>query len=116
MAMVGQGINLDLTSLIQLARGDEESVNTIIKNLALSLEEDMGVLMQCYANKDVEGLATLAHRIKGGGRIVGAQNVLIRCAQLEAACEEATPAQLTAATLALEQAMISLKAALIALV
>ncbi|WP_242487068.1 response regulator [Pseudomonas sp. TH32] len=115
LAMVGQGINLDLTSLIQLARGDEDSVSTITKNLALSLEEDMCVLMQCYANMDVEGLATLAHRIKGGGRIVGAQNVLIRCAQLETACEEAEPGEVTAATLALEQAMLALKAALIAL-
>ncbi|WP_010170840.1 ATP-binding protein [Pseudomonas sp. PAMC 25886] len=115
LAMVGQGINLDLTSLIQLARGDEDSVSTITKNLALSLEEDMCVLMQCYANMDIEGLATLAHRIKGGGRIVGAQNVLIRCAQLETACEEAEPGEVTAATLALEQAMLALKAALIAL-
>jgi two-component system sensor histidine kinase EvgS len=115
IAMVGQGINLDLASLIQLARGDEDSVNTITKNLALSLEEDMRMLMQCHANMDVEGLAMLAHRIKGGSRIVGAQNVLIRCTQLEAACEEAEPAQVTAAALALEQAMISLKAGLNAL-
>lgn len=115
IATVGNGINIDLTSLNQLARGDQESVNIIIRDLALSLDEDMLILAQRQASMDVEGLAELAHRIKGGGRIVGAQNVLINCALLEDACVSGDPEQLIDAVKSLEHAMAALKAGLIAL-
>lgn len=115
MAKVGQGRHVDLTSLQQLAKGDQASVNTILKDLALSLEDDMQALAHRYANMDLEGLAELAHRIKGGGRIVGAQNVLIRCAALEAACDAGEPDPVVVAVEELLQAMTSLKAALIEL-
>lgn len=115
LALVGQGHDIDLTSLNQLARGDQESVNSIIKDLVLSLDEDLQVLARRHTAMDREGLAELAHRIKGGGRIVGAQNVLISCARLEAACANADAAPLIGAVEALQQAMASLKTALIEL-
>ncbi|MGY2251400.1 ATP-binding protein [Pseudomonas reactans] len=115
VAKVGRGRDVDLTSLQQLAKGDQDSVNTIIRDLALSLEDDMQALAQQYANMDLQGMAELAHRIKGGGRIVGAQNVLIRCAELEAACDLADSATVVVAVEALLQAMVALKAALIEL-
>lgn len=115
MVVVGQGVDIDLTSLKQLARGDQDSVNSIIKDMVLSLDDDMQSLARHSANMDVEALAELAHRIKGGGRIVGAQNVLISCVRLEAACVDAQPALLIVAIQALQQAMTTLKATLIAL-
>ncbi|MCU1617822.1 MAG: Hybrid sensory histidine kinase in two-component regulatory system with EvgA, partial [Frankiales bacterium] len=106
------GRDIDLTSLHQLARGDRDSVNAIIKDMARSLDEDMQVLALRHAAMDLKGLADVAHRIQGGARIVGAQNVLIGCARLEAACADAEPAPLTAAVKALRLAMASLRAAL----
>ena len=113
LAVAGQGRDIDLTSLRQLACGDEDSVNAIVKDLARSLDEDLQLLAWHHAAMDLAGLADLAHRIKGGGRIVGAQNVLIACARLEAACADAEAAPLAAAVGALQRAMASLRAALI---
>jgi two-component system, NarL family, sensor histidine kinase EvgS len=115
VAVVGRGHDMDLTSLHQLAQGDQEAINTIIKDMVLSLDEDLNVLARRYLAMDLAGLADLAHRIKGGGRIVGAQNVLISCAELEKACSGAEPARVIVAVEALQQAMTSLRNALIAL-
>lgn len=111
-AVEGQGRDMDLRSLVQLARGDQNAVHSIVKDLTRSLDEDLRVLVQRHAAMDLEGLADLAHRIKGAGRIVGAQNLLIACARLEAACVTAEPATLTAAVEALQLAIASLNAAL----
>ncbi|EIK62904.1 ATP-binding protein [Pseudomonas lactis] len=115
-AVEGGGLDIDLTTLHQLARGDQDSVSVIISDLAKSLEDDMQLLRRYYSATDLKGLAELAHRIKGGGRIVGAQNVLISCVKLETACIEADTAELLIAVEGLHLAMSSLRLALVELV
>ena len=54
---------------------------------------------------DMPGLANLAHRIKGGARIIKAQALIEACERLEAACNGVHPGQLTEAVDELHQAM-----------
>lgn len=112
LASVGQGCVLDLTTLRQLARGDEQSVNELVRDLAISLDSDLERLIEHFEARDVVALAELAHRIQGGGRIVGGQEVVIQCNRLERACKAGEPGELEAATAKLVQAMTSLSSAL----
>jgi two-component system sensor histidine kinase EvgS len=114
-AVVGQAQTLDLSTLRQLARGDELSVSSLIKDLANSLDSDAERLAECYTAGDLKGLAELAHRVKGGGRIVGGQNVIIHCTQLENVCLEDDPVLLETAMTGLTEAMSTLSAELKAL-
>jgi two-component system sensor histidine kinase EvgS len=65
----------------------------------------MARLMRLFTQNDVPGLANLAHRIKGGARIIKAQGLIGACERLETACEVVNPAQLTEAVDELHQAM-----------
>ncbi|MNG18885.1 Hpt domain protein [compost metagenome] len=65
----------------------------------------MSRLLKLFSRHDVNGLADLAHRVKGGARIIKAQGLILCCERLEAACEGFDEAQLTAAVDALQQAM-----------
>lgn len=114
-AVIGQGRTLDLTTLRQLAKGDEYSVSRLVRDMADSLDTDLQRLVECYTAGDLKGLADLAHRIKGGGRIVGGQNVIIHCTRLEAICQTQDPVDLEAVMEGLTEAMATLSRALKAL-
>ncbi|WP_095078852.1 transporter substrate-binding domain-containing protein [Pseudomonas sp. Irchel s3h17] len=96
---------IDLTSLEQLTRGDEALIKSLLGDLASSNEEDMSRLLSLFTRHDVSGLAELAHRVKGGARIIKAQGLIQCCERLESACEGVDGEQLTAAVDALQQAM-----------
>ena len=65
----------------------------------------MSRLLNLYSHHNVEGLADLAHRVKGGARIIRAQGLIHSCERLEAACEGIDDEPLTAAVDDLQQAM-----------
>ncbi|SUD30584.1 putative two-component system sensor kinase [Pseudomonas fluorescens] len=65
-ARVGQGQTLDLGTLRQLAKGDEQAVGTLVRGLADSLDSDSERLVERHAAGDLKALAELAHRVKGG--------------------------------------------------
>lgn len=96
---------IDLAGLHQLTRGDEASIKRLLDDLASSNDDDMARLMRLFTQNDVPGLANLAHRIKGGARIIKAQGLIGACERLETACEVVNPAQLTEAVDELHQAM-----------
>ena len=102
---VGQPDDVDLTNLHQLTRGDDTSIRSLLGDLCASNNEDMARLMKLFARHDVSGLSNLAHRVKGGARIIKAQGLITACDLLEAACSGLGPAQLTEAVDALHQAM-----------
>lgn len=114
-AVIGQGRTMDLTTLQQLARGDQRAISTLVKDLADSLDTDLHRLEECYTEGDFKSLAELAHRVKGGARIVGGQNVIIHCTRLEAACLVDESVQLKGAVAALTEAMATLSTELKAL-
>ena len=56
-------------------------------------------------NDDYQGLADLAHGIKGGGRLIQANKLIECCEQLEAVCQAGEPQRLTVAVDALHSSM-----------
>ncbi len=101
--------DIDLTSLEQLSRGDTASLQSLLQDLAASNEQDMARLMQLFTQHDVTGLADLAHRVKGGARIIKAQRLIQACEALESACAGLNSAVLTEAVDGLQQAMEQLE-------
>ncbi|WP_370694664.1 transporter substrate-binding domain-containing protein [Pseudomonas sp. FP603] len=97
--------DIDLTSLEQLTRGDSASIKSLLGDLASSNDEDMARLMRLFTQHDLPGLADLAHRVKGGARIIRAGVLIQACETLETACNGLDSAVLTEAVDALQQAM-----------
>ncbi|MBK5344070.1 transporter substrate-binding domain-containing protein [Pseudomonas sp. TH49] len=96
---------MDLASLEQLTRGDVASIKSLLGDLASSNSEDMARLMQLFSKHDLPGLADLAHRVKGGARIIKANALIHSCEALETACNGADSVQVTEAVDALHQHM-----------
>lgn len=103
--LLGDEEDIDLTSLEQLTRGDPASIKSLLRDLVSSNEEDMARLMQLFTQHDLPGLADLAHRVKGGARIIKAANLIHCCETLEQACNGLDSAVLTEAVDALHQVM-----------
>nr|WP_218176054.1 MULTISPECIES: transporter substrate-binding domain-containing protein [unclassified Pseudomonas] len=96
---------IDLTTLEQLSRGDASAIKSLLQDLATSNEQDMSRLIQLFTQHDLAGLADLAHRVKGGARIINAQWLILTCETLEAACSGLNSAMLTEAVDDLQRAM-----------
>jgi two-component system sensor histidine kinase EvgS len=101
--------DIDLSSLEQLSRGDADSVKSLLQDLATSNQQDMTRLIQLFTQHDLTGLADLAHRVKGGARIIKARRLIHTCESLEAACKGLNSAVLTDAVDDLQQAMEQLE-------
>jgi two-component system sensor histidine kinase EvgS len=97
--------DIDLSSLQQLTRGDNSAIDHLLGDLAVSNEEDMLRLIKLFSAHDLSGLSDLAHRVKGGARIIKACGLIQCCEQLEEACLGADSALLTEAVDALLQSM-----------
>ena len=76
----------DLTSLEQLTGGDTTAIRALLEELVSSNADDLARLLHLSSRQDLPGLADLAHRIKGGARIVQAQRLIAACEALENAC------------------------------
>lgn len=99
---------IDLTSLEQLTYGDSASIAHLLGDLAKSNEEDLSRLVSLFSEGDLPGIADLTHRIKGGARIIKAQELIRCCDQVQIDCNERNTVQLTASVDALHQAMEAL--------
>ncbi|MGY4819418.1 transporter substrate-binding domain-containing protein [Pseudomonas chlororaphis subsp. piscium] len=97
--------NIDLTSLEQLTRGDQNTIRNLLGDLASSNEEDMHRLTRFFFNHDLPGLSDLAHRVKGGARIIRAQHLIQCCEQVEDACSGLDSVRLLHSVEALQLAM-----------
>jgi two-component system sensor histidine kinase EvgS len=97
--------DIDLSSLEQLTHGDHNAIDRLLGDLAASNEEDMLRLIKLFSAHDLSGLSSLAHRVKGGARIVKANGLIQCCEQLEDACLGSDSALLTESVDALLQAM-----------
>ncbi|WP_322846547.1 transporter substrate-binding domain-containing protein [Pseudomonas sp. B33.4] len=104
-AVAASADDIDLSSLEQLTRGDPASIKSLLGDLASSNDDDMARLLRLFTQHDLPGLADLAHRVKGGARIIKADALIKACEQLEAACNGRDSNQLTVAVDALQQAM-----------
>ncbi|MGE7958036.1 transporter substrate-binding domain-containing protein [Pseudomonas sp. NPDC089530] len=104
--------DINLSSLQQLTRGDHSAIRKLLGDLTSSNEEDMLRLIKLFGEHDLSGLSDLAHRVKGGARIIKASSLIQCCEQLEAVCTGGDAAALTEAVDALQQAMERLAHAL----
>jgi two-component system sensor histidine kinase EvgS len=87
--------DFDLTTLEQLTGGDRLLIHPLLKELLASNAMDRARLQDLSSRHDVSGLADLAHRIKGGARIIQAEPLVVACDTLEEACRNGINAALT---------------------
>ena len=95
----------DLTSLEQLTGGDTTAIRALLEELVSSNAEDEARLLHLSTRHDLPGMADLAHRIKGGARIIQAQRLIAACEALENACRGGDTLRLAEAVEDLRQAM-----------
>lgn len=100
---------LDIEHMRRLVGNDNAALQSLLGDLRTSNFQDLQQLGR--QNADVEALAMLAHRIKGGARIARAREVVYRCERLEHRCNDKTPApsDLERDVEALRQAMLHLE-------
>lgn len=89
-SLVDDGIDFDLGELKRLAAGDSQAVCGLLRDLQEVNRNDLRRLRECLLGGDLAGLAALAHRIKGGVRIIRAQRVVDACQRLEDSCAAAS--------------------------
>ncbi|QQZ39515.1 transporter substrate-binding domain-containing protein [Pseudomonas sp. SK3(2021)] len=100
--------DIDLGSLEQLTCGDRASINSLLQDLASSNEEDLLRLLKLFSQNDLVGLGDLAHRVKGGARIIKAKRLIQCCEQLQNDCNGLDGVRLTQSVDALHEAMEAL--------
>ncbi|MFB4391079.1 MULTISPECIES: response regulator [unclassified Pseudomonas] len=83
-------IEFDLGELKRLTAGDSQAVCSLLRDLQEVNRNDVRRLRECLQRGDLAGLAALAHRIKGGVRIIRAQRVVDACQRLEDRCAVAS--------------------------
>lgn len=78
----------DLSTLTALTGDDHDALKELLIPLIESLEADLAVLPALQRAFDFAELHDLAHRAKGGARMVKAQGVITCCEVLEVVCEK----------------------------
>lgn len=95
----------DLSPLLMLTQGDNAALNELLLPLLDSLAEDRRQLSALNGQDDIAKLHDLAHRVKGGARMVKAQALITCCETLEDVCERRDSRELDAAVEALDVAI-----------
>ena len=95
----------DLNPLLMLTQGDNAALNELLLPLLDSLAEDRRRLSVLNGQGDIAKLHDLAHRVKGGARMVKAQVLITCCETLEDVCERRDSSGLGAAVEALDVAI-----------
>ena len=76
---------LETAVLHELTGGDAGETRALLQDFLASTAEDLAVLDQQQQAGDLHGLTRQAHKIKGAARLVGAQDLAMAAAALEAA-------------------------------
>ncbi|OIN53163.1 transporter substrate-binding domain-containing protein [Pseudomonas costantinii] len=103
--MVSGFDSINLSGLDQLTGGDRVSIYRLLNDLAASNEEDSLRLVKLFGELDRDGLAELAHRIKGAAKIIKSERLIWCCEQLELACKSENEALLVQSVDDLQQTM-----------
>ncbi|AIG00701.1 sensor histidine kinase/response regulator [Pseudomonas fluorescens] len=103
---------LDLSRLLKLTGSDTDAVKELLMQLLDSLAADRAQVQALLEANDYAQLHDLAHRTKGGARLVAAQALVNHCEALEAACEQRDPGALVLAVAGLRDAIDQLHQAL----
>jgi len=98
----------DLSTLVALTGDDTAGLNELLAPLLGSLAEDRLRLSTLQEHADFGKLHDLAHRVKGGARMVKAPALIACCETLEGVCESRDREALTASVEAIGRAIDSL--------
>ncbi|MBK5407747.1 transporter substrate-binding domain-containing protein [Pseudomonas sp. TH34] len=100
--------DFDLRDLEKLTGGNVDAVKELLVPLLDSLEADHGQLVVLQHKADFAGLHDLAHRTKGGARMVKAQALMECCEVLENVCERQARNELASAIDGMDEALAHL--------
>jgi two-component system sensor histidine kinase EvgS len=78
--------DIDFSALEELVKGDQNAIKALLSELMSSNQQDMDRLSENSFTDRLQELSDLAHKIKGGARIVKAKHLIIACEKLESAC------------------------------
>ncbi|WP_395608156.1 transporter substrate-binding domain-containing protein [Pseudomonas sp. B22129] len=95
----------DLSTLIKLTADDHAALKELLTSLLESLQADRALLSSLLHQNAFHGLHDLAHRVKGGARMIKAQTLITCCEALENACERQEPDALALAADAVDEAI-----------
>ncbi len=99
---------IDLSGLEQYVGSDRTLIERLVHDLAVTNREDRQRLLTAHAEGNRQALQEVAHRIKGGARMVRALRVIECCEQLEQACAEGRGVLIDEAVERLQQTMTRL--------
>lgn len=99
---------MDLSGLEQYVGTDRTLIDRLVHELMVTNRVDRDDLLQAHASGNHRVLRDLAHRIKGGARMVRAQRLVEHCEQLERVIDVRDSALLDEAVDQLQRAMSSL--------
>jgi len=96
---------IDLSYLVKLTGGDTEAIKELLAPLLDSLDADLAGLAPLHQQVDFAGLHDLAHRVKGGARMVKAHILVVACEVLEGVCERRDRDGLASAVVGMRDAL-----------
>ncbi len=79
--------SIDFSHLHELVGDDGEALDDLLDDLAQSNDEDLARLPAIFFEEDMKGLSNLAHKVKGGARIIKSHELIVACERLELICE-----------------------------
>lgn len=85
-AVTAHGSVADLSNLQRLAAGEPQAFSALLHDLLQSNRQDLEQLARHTDGNDLARLAELAHRIKGGARLIRATRLIEACEQVERSC------------------------------
>ena len=89
-----------------LALGNLSALKTLYEELTSSTHTDIQQITELLARDDRTGLAHLAHRVKGGARLIRYEQLILTCENLEANCaKEVERTELVTSTAAMGNCM-----------
>lgn len=103
---------IDVSSIIELARGDKAGVKALLGHLRDSNIDDLKLLTELDHSRDITAISDLAHRVKGGAQVINMQSLIECCEAVESACERQDMEALGLEVVALKQTMHELNNAL----
>ncbi|MFZ5935982.1 transporter substrate-binding domain-containing protein [Pseudomonas sp. HS6-2] len=86
-----RGSGFDLNELHHLTQNDQQLTRRLLEQLTQSAREDLAALQALDAASDREALRTLAHRIKGGAKMLRVRGVVKDCEAIEQAHAQGLP-------------------------
>ena len=88
-AAPAMALPIDLAQFREITGGSAELEHAILVDFRDSLRPDEEELRAMLARGDAAALARCAHRIKGAGRVIAAQELVAACEAIEAAAKNA---------------------------